>query len=275
MRNLFEHRFLTYTVVLGVALTAVLATDRQALAQTWNEEKSRHFIVYYGPASDRTAALKVLRRAEEYYNKIGNQIGYTRYHNFWTFNERVRIVMFPNVESFTQTTGQPPWLLGFSARDSHVFSSRSIVTYKQESGFFEGVLPHEISHLILHDFINSAHIPVWFDEGVAQLQEADKSPVARQMMRVLVSRGQFIPLGALHQWNIRQEEDPQKIAVFYAQSLSVVEFLIKNYGSYAFSRLCREMHDGKTFTQALHAAYTNKIDTLDELQDKWINYVSP
>lgn len=255
----------------------------------WGRLKGKHFVIYYGPPQDRTIALKLLHRAEKYYRSIGAQIGYTRYSRFWTWDNRVKIIMFPDQQSFVVNTGRPDWAKGYVDRDAHLFQSRTIVTYKQEHEFFDGVLPHEISHLVLHDFITSPSFPaiitennpvqhraisLWFDEGVAQLQEREKSAIADQMMRILMKRGQYIDFHYLSQWDIRKERDVFKIKVFYAQSLSVIEFLIKTYGSAAFGRLCRNLKDGKTFEEALRHAYTNRIDTLSDLEEKWVRYMS-
>lgn len=46
-------------------------------------------------------------RAEEYYHKIAYQIGYARYGNFWTWNDRVRIIVYPDQKVFMMETQQP------------------------------------------------------------------------------------------------------------------------------------------------------------------------
>lgn len=253
----------------GSARAAVVPLQQMLASSEWEELKGNHFIVYYNRNSDRHVAETVLRRAEDYYRRIGEEIGYTRYSNFWTWEERVKIVLFADQASYVKTTGQPDWSVGYANRDTQLFESRSIVSYNQQSGFYESILPHEISHLILRDFIGE-EIPVWFDEGVAQLQEADKSEIAQQMMSILAKRGQTVPLDTLVRWNIRKEQDQMKIKVFYAESLSVVEFLIGQYGSQDFGRLCRQMRDGKNFEEALRSVYTTRMDSQAALEAKWL-----
>ena len=143
------------------------------------------------------------------------------------------------------------------------------MTYLRETNFYDELLPHEISHLVLRDF-TSNRIPIWFEEGVAQLQEASKSQMAATACRNLIQRGENIPFAILMKWDIRQERDPNKVMVFYLQSLSVVEFLIKNYGSTAFGELCHHLKNGKTFEEALRGAYTNNINTIEKLESKWV-----
>jgi hypothetical protein len=240
------------------------------LAQEWQEIQGKHFVVHYADKDDQESAKKLLSKAERYYNTIGARLGYTRYAKFWTWDERVKIILFPDQKSFVLSTGQPLWATGYTDRDAYLLNARSIVTYKQEHAFYDGLLPHEISHLILHDFIQRKEaIPLWFDEGVAQLAEEHKSEVARQIMFILVGREQHIPIETLMVWDIRQEKDPHKVKIFYAQSLSMVEFLVDHYGNAAFSRLCRNLRDGKPFAESLQNAYSNQINSLMDFQDKW------
>lgn len=243
-------------------------------AGTWEHVKDKHFIVYYNFKEDLTPANLVLRKAEEYYNKIANQIGYSRYSNFWTWDDRVKIIIFPDQAAFMQNTGQPAWSQGYSSRDSKLFHSRIIVTYRQEQGFIDGVLPHEIGHLILHDFVGfDTPVPLWFDEGVAQLQEQGKRKLVDQSLKPIVKKGQHIPFSLLTRWDVRGEGDQKKVMIFYLQSLSVVDFMIRQYGSSSFGYLCRGLKDGKTMEEALRSVYSSSISTAENLEKRWAEYM--
>ncbi|MFA5088359.1 MAG: peptidase MA family metallohydrolase [Candidatus Omnitrophota bacterium] len=258
-------------VVAGCFLTAIFG--QSVLGQDWQDIKGKHFVVYF--QDGRSAyAQRVLRLAETYYRNIGDQIGYSRYSDFWTWNERVEIFIFPDQEKFVQKTGQPAWSLAYVDREKRLSDSRTIAFYAQGGAHPEGLLAHEISHLVLRDFLgDQTPIPSWFDEGVAQLQETDKPAVADRVMRSLVRKGSYIPLRVFINWDIRREEDAAKVQVFYAQSVSLVDFLIKNYGSEAFGRLCRSLREGKNFEEALRSVYSRSIETLDDLERKWVSYL--
>src|SRR3989338_3309344 len=103
-------------VIFSVGALCLFSYD--ARAETWQQIKEKHFVVLYNFKEDARAAELVLRRAEEYYNKNASQIGYSRYSNFWTWDERVKIIIFPDQNTFLQTTGQPAWSKGYSSRDS-------------------------------------------------------------------------------------------------------------------------------------------------------------
>lgn len=240
----------------------------------WLSMKDTHFIVYFQEERDTPIARKILREAEKYYQRIGTTIGFTRYGDFWTWDNRARIFLFASKETFLTETGQPGWSTGYVNKDAVAIIGRMIVTYRQEENFFDGLLPHEIGHLILHEFIKDARIPSWFDEGIAQLYEAGKSEQAFRAMKPLVSRGQFIRFRDLMLWDVQQQQDPFNVTLFYAQSVTIVDFLIKRYGSDAFGRLCRNMRDGKSLEEALDKVYPNTVPTLSDLEQKWVFFMT-
>ncbi len=240
----------------------------------WLSMKDSHFIVYFQEERDTPIARKILREAEKYYQRIGTTIGFTRYGDFWTWDNRARIFLFASKETFLTETGQPEWSTGYVNKDAVAIIGRMIVTYRQEENFFDGLLPHEIGHLILHEFIKDARIPSWFDEGIAQLYEAGKPEQAFRAMKPLVSRGQFIHFRDLMRWDVQQQQDPFNVTLFYAQSVTIVDFLIKRYGSDAFGRLCRNMRDGKSLEEALDKVYPNTVPTLSDLEQKWVSFMT-
>lgn len=255
---------------LGIFFIIFTAADGRA--ENWEFINGKHFVVYYKVAQDSSLAQTVARKAEEYYTRIADQIGYSRYASFWTWEERVKIFIFPDQQAFMQSTGQQSWSRGYANSHSLFLRSRTIVTYRQNQDFIDGLLPHEISHLILKDFVGlDAAVPLWFQEGVAQLCEANKKINADLVMRALIKRNEYIPFDLFMGSDIRQESDNRKVAIFYAQSVSVVDFLIRTYGSSNFGLLCRGFKDTKSFEEAMVSAYGGVLRSVDDLESKWIN----
>lgn len=261
---------LCFLTVPAFILHAQEAPDYSDFSK-WQTTKGEHFVVYFFNKEHASVASHVLTKSEEYYDKVAYQIGYARYSDFWAWEDRVKIFLFPDRESFVMTTGQKPWSKGYAVRDSKLFESRAIVTYSQEEGFIDNLLPHEIAHLIVKDFIGfERSLPLWFDEGIAQQQEKPDAAETEAMIR-LAKSGQFIPFDVFQTADIRQETDEFKVAVFYAQSRSVIEFLIRVYGQEAFQRLCVNLRDGMDFNEALKNAYPAIIDSVLTLGEKWAN----
>ena len=239
---------------------------------SWNNKKGEHFIIQYSSQIESDWASEVLREAERYYDIIGRRIGYTRFQDYWTWEDRAKILIYADQKAFMEDTGQPVWSKGGATR--HLDGARVIVSYGQDESFLEGVLPHEIGHLILNDFVGvKTHVPLWFDEGVAQLQEEDKKVQADKIMRRVVKLQKHIPLGQLSGMDIRHEEDTNTVAIFYSQGISIIDFLITAYGSQRFGQFCRNLGNGQNFEDALKNAYTSYIDSLSELEEKWLQFM--
>ncbi len=267
-------RIILLFILLAGCLPEAEAQRLTSDLNQWYQIKGEHFVVYAANREREAIVRDVLRSAEEYYDKIARQIGYARYGNFWTWDERVKIIIFPDQLSFSVTTNQPVWSKGYAMRDSKLFESRVIVTFEQEENFLAGVLPHEIGHLILKDYVGfNRPIPLWFDEGVAQLQEKTDER-AQRVLAYLAQKGDHIPFELLNRIDIRQETDGQKVGIFYAQSRLILEFLIKQYGQGAFQRLCHDLKDGRPFEEALKNAYSPSIDSMKTLEQKWVSYMS-
>jgi len=240
----------------------------------WFKAEGDHFVVLYPLSEDEDTAQGILNHAEDYYNDIADDIGYSRYHNFWTWNNRVKIILFEDHGSYVRQTGQPPWSQGFASIYSELFRSRIIVSYKDQPNFIEVILPHEITHLILHDFIGfDRPIPRFFDEGVAQLEQKDDSLSHMDVMARLITGGNIIPLQDLLTYDLQaHKNDAKSVSIFYVESLYIVDFLIKTYGKDAFKEMCRHLRDGDTFEQALKSSYYPTLDSMQTLQEKWEDY---
>jgi len=238
-----------------------------AHAQEWKEEKGDHFIVHY--MNDAARPKEILRKAEIYYNKIAEDLGYPRYSNFWQWEKRVKIYIHPSKEAFQAATGQPVWSHGMAS-----YLDKSIHSIETNDNFLDAILPHEITHLVFRDFVGfKGEVALWMDEGVAQWEEDDKREAAISAMPDLVARGDTLTTQSLTSIDVRRETDPAKVRLFYMQAISLVDYLIKNYGTSSFTNLCRELRDGKGLEEAMRIAYSNSIRNIEELDDKWRKYV--
>ena len=259
-------------------------------AQEWQEVKGEHFIVYFTKDADFTK--DVLDRAEIYYQKIASDLGYPRYKEFWLWEKRVKIYIYPDHDSFIKATGQPPWSQGMAD-----YKNKQIVSYAWSKGFLESLLPHEIAHLIFRDFVGfKGEIPLWLDEGVAQWAEETKRQEMKFKVRQLLEKDSLISLEDMMKLDIRYVTEKDRVYIrstrtmegdkgvvflsgnnlittYYLQSVSLVGFLIEKYGSERFADFCRELRDGKTLEEALKFAYPVYMRNLKDLEDKWREYL--
>jgi len=252
---------------LGIVIFVICAVGAAALAEDWRELKGEHFLIYY--IQDRGFAKKVLSRAEKYYDKIASDLGYSRYDNFWSWENRVKIYIYGSQEDFLSASGiELEWPMGMAD-----YKKKEIRSFRWSEGFLDSLLPHEMTHLIFRDFVGfTGEIPLWLDEGVAQWEEKGRKKEAKRIVRGLIGDGKYIPLSALMSMDIRKEPDAEVSYKFYAQSVSLVAFFCEKYGSSKFRLFCRQLRDGKTMDEALSHIYVNSINDTEELEKKWLEY---
>jgi hypothetical protein len=240
---------------------AAFAWAPAARAADWQELKGDHFIVYY--EGEEAFARQVMTNAESYYTRIADELGYPRYSDFWSWDNRAKVYIYPSAKLYREATGEADWSHGVA-----VYSKKEIHTFQESEGFLDGILPHEITHLIFRDFIGfRAQAPVWIDEGVAQWEEPAKRAIARKVARWLIHTDKDMALQDLTAADPHKMKDTDQVQYFYMQSVSLVDFLIRTYGAGAFTDFCRALRDGKGFDEALQSSF--KVQNQWELQEKW------
>ncbi len=233
----------------------------------WSELRGDHFIVYY--LSDEPFAKQVAHNAEIYYNRIADELGYPRYSNFWQWDKRAKVYIHDTAANFRKTTGEADWSQGAA-----IFSKKEIHSFAGSEGFLDGILPHEITHLIFRDFVGykDVEVPIWLDEGIAQWEEPKKRQMAKQAAKWLIHYDKDLPVQDLTTTNVRVMKDGEKVTFYYMQSVSIVDFLMTKFGARSFTDFCRALRDGKSFDQALKSSF-GSIENLAELDIAWRAHV--
>jgi hypothetical protein len=272
-------RVVAFVFALAAACAAAAAAD--AIKGDWEELKGKHFIVHYvsskkGGASDSESfAKKTLRKAESCYKSAAQELGYERRSDFWTWDNRVKIYIYAKSEAFTKGTNQPKWSKGMAD-----YTNKRILGFQAENEkyFLEGILPHEIGHLVFRDFIGfRSDVPLWLDEGVAQWQEKEKRKIARLAARELGKKKQLLSLKDLmeiDQERLRKSKVKNAVRNFYIQSAALVDMMISKYGTGPFTKFCRALRDGKGVGGSLKAAYPDSLKTIGGLQKEFLEYVA-
>jgi hypothetical protein len=129
----------------------------------------------------------------------------------------------------------------------------------------ESALPHEITHVLLaHRFGSS--LPRWADEGAAMLGEAQsKRFLHEKALEQFLNAGRVIQLDRL----FALTDFPEDTIAFYAESYSIVKFLVESYSRPVFLRFVHiGMRDGWE-----QAAKLMGFEGLKELQAVWLKSV--
>ena len=250
-------------VLCAVLFSSVLGIGAE---DEWNEKKTQHFIVYYKNIPEDFVET-VLNASEDYYDQITDNLGFSR-HKGWSFNNRARIYIYDDQQDYIESAHQSNWSAGAA-----YYNSRMIKTYPSAAGFFDSLLPHELGHIIFHEFIGvHVSIPRWFDEGVAMYQERARRWGANQKVKKAMEDGTFIPLQDLGKVRLARDSSKEKVELFYAESASAVYFLIHEYGEFRFLNFCRKLQGGNKFNHALELIYP-RFKTLDRMNKAWVSYL--
>ncbi|MFA4854483.1 MAG: peptidase MA family metallohydrolase [Candidatus Omnitrophota bacterium] len=230
--------------------------------QQWRIFKSTHFLVYYNAAPE-DILNRLTQRAEEYYNEITNDLGFNRL-NFWTWDDRAKIYLFDTQEEYMRATGTPDWSAGQT-----MASSKVIRTFITAPDFLDNILPHEMGHIIFREMVgfNNPAIPLWLEEGVATYQEKQRTPGIKKYLAGQIHKGSFMGLAGLESFELANSKDKEKVELFYLESYSLLDYLIKEFGKDKFVLFCQNLRDYKDLTRALALAYS--FGGLEDFESSW------
>lgn len=124
------------------------------------------------------------------------------------------------------------------------------------------LIPHELSHQVLHQATENPYggVPLWFNEGLAVHNQETVEISFDLYLEAAARNGELIPLEAL---SASFPTDPEQALLSYAQSHSIVAYLIEQYGTEATQQLVAAFAEAMPLEQALQEAIGLTVDELD------------
>ncbi len=293
------------TVLLGFLLF-LLPANLLALptdGSSWQIIKGQHFIIYL-QGNDLFLGQKTLQEAERLYDRIASSLGYFD-RSGWLWENRCAIYLYQNRRSYIKGAQRPAWSNASSSFGSGNEAQRSTVKHSgavprrqccfassakeaeprtpiiqasaESETFLAAELPHEIAHLVFRQFVgvNNSQVPLWLDEGVALWQEKLGARAERLegIVRQAASERRLISLsslsGAQETNHLPTWASQQSISIFYAESFSLVKFLISRYGEARFAEFVRHLKNGDTLEESMRGTYGSSFRNLSSLEYEW------
>ncbi len=123
-------------------------------------------------------------------------------------------------------------------------------------------LVHELTHVVVHQatFGPYSTLPVWVDEGLAMYNEGQLEPYFQAWLNNAVAEDKLISVRSLCS---PFSAEPEKAYVSYAESYSLVEYLVDSYGQSKMLELLGLFKQGETCDAALTQVYGFDTDGLD------------
>jgi len=130
---------------------------------------------------------------------------------------------------------------------------------------------HELGHMVIHQMTFSPYgaivLPTWLDEGLAMHAEGKPDPYLESWLKKAISENKLISVRSLSSPFSAKPEDAY---ISYAQSQSLVEFLIQNYGKDKMLNILSLLKEGNSCDDAMNEVYGFDQDGLDALWRKHI-----
>lgn len=133
------------------------------------------------------------------------------------------------------------------------------------------IVPHEVSHLLLYEATANPYggVPHWLDEGLAVYNQETVDSSLDALLARAVSSGALLPARAL---NSNFPLDPTAARLSYAESVSLVRFILARYGDAKLGELLRGFGAALSPDEALVRVFGFDTDGLDREWKASLNY---
>ena len=187
-----------------------------------------------------------------------------------TLPRQAKIVIYPTYEDFYAILDEAPdsglkgiWISAYELIMLQADQSDLEQNYPSQLTL-HGVLAHELTHAAIDQNLRGpwGPLPTWIHEGLATWidSQVDGGDKYDSKVAAAYRDGEIIPLRGLHGY---LPIDRAGISLVYAQSYSMVNYLIDSHGAASIRRLLAAFAAGNTEDESLLAAYGFDSGTLE------------
>ncbi len=226
--------------------------------------KTTHFTIYFHTAE---RADIVARSCEEYFSKILTDL--LIYEKDIMKRGKFNIIIVKDNDEMKRIFVNIP----ANRAAMTDFETKTIVIVEaNETGDPRINLTHEITHAIVFErFSGGNRIPDWIHEGLASYEEAkfDSSQVNGRWATFGsdIAQGNGLPLKSL---TVKPDAKLEEVNLYYAESHSVVNYMINTFGMRKLLQLATLLQSGKDTDSAIKNAYAPDLVNLSDLEKKWL-----
>ena len=255
----------------GLALRPGHAALRRRLEQAQTEGRvegsyqarlSQHFQVRYEGGRNEAVGQEVLEILEGAYQDVGYWLGhYPR--------TAIQVTLYSQ-QDFQAVSKNPHWTgATYSNFDGRI--RVAIQGAKPGDPEMRQYLHHEYTHAVVYG-LTHGNIPTWLNEGLAVKAEgAVGGPTESYLagVRAAARQGQLIPLAQLR-YSFLGLSSTRAVALAYAESYAVTEFLFGRYGRAAVAALLRRLGDGQAFPAAAAETLGSPVEQIETAWHEWL-----
>lgn len=169
-----------------------------------------------------------------------------------TLEKPITLLVYANSQDFASWHSYVDDWVGGQAFPDLGITALIVPAYSNENWILN-VVPHELAHLYFYSVYQNSlsNWPSWLDEGVAQLFEYGQNPDALVEVRAAAAQGELVPLAHL---NGSFGREASQVRLAYAESLSLILFILEEHGTPGMLDLFNDLAEGKTTRQAVEAS---------------------
>ncbi len=187
----------------------------------------------------------------------------------WGLDLKPTVVLVASKKFFERISGTR-YAVGLAIPDKNTIAINIVPLFSKTYMMLE-VFKHELCHLVLHRHIKSSFLPRWLDEGVAQWASGNLGELllyedSFRSMKLNVAR-LAVPLEYL---SSSFPSDPQGLFLAYEESLSFVNYIVKNYGKDGLISILKKLAQGNDVEDAFWQVLSKSFDVVE---DEWIDNI--
>jgi hypothetical protein len=180
-----------------------------------------------------------------------------------SLNHQINLWIYQNANDFQGSL--PPnvheWVGGIAFPS---VSAASIVVQSADDDTLQRDMPHELTHLVLHQLILPTVVPTWFDEGLAVYNQIYHESDLLVRFKTALNNHNLLPLNTITQ-SFPANADQAYLA--YAQSWQLVSYLYQTFG---LPKMTMLIHDMDTPNQSFDADMRQALGLdVAHLENQW------
>lgn len=138
----------------------------------------------------------------------------------------------------------------------------------------KGAVAHELTHLVISQMTSNPYndLPTWLDEGLAMYTEGVLGPEYVSYLNKAIANNSLISVRSLAS---PFSANSAQSYLSYAESFTVVDFLISKYGQEKMLELLLTFKGGSSYDDALKKVYGFDMDELNSLWQSYLTKTVP
>jgi hypothetical protein len=228
-------------------------------SHTWQQIESKSLVLHWYDGS-QDFAQTLLAAGQATIDRLEENIGTAD-------DQPIRVYVYPSPEEMQSATlFAPSWSGGLAFTDH---SALLLAVGSGEEDWGKRVISHELTHIVVGRYVFSCvtSMPIWFNEGFAMYSEGEPEAYYVSLLNTAIKDDDLLSVRELGQIF---SNDPSMASLSYAESQSLVSFLIEKYGEDKIPLLLDRFKEGATEDRALEEVYGFDRDGLEAAWREWI-----